>query len=63
MLMGVHNDGTATCANCGAELPGFGVMYGLIVSRLVPEVGTVDNLIFCYINGCDELILAGHLNH
>lgn len=60
--MGINSDGTATCTNCGATLPGYGVIYGLLISKL-DDSGHIDNLIFCYASGCNDKVLRGNLNH
>lgn len=61
--MGINPDGTATCTNCGTGLPGYGVIYGLLVLRLDKATGAVESLIFCYTNGCNDKVLRGNLNH
>ena len=48
------------CSRCGIDLPGFGVIYGLVVSHLVD--GEVEELIFCYVGGCREVVLDGLVN-
>lgn len=60
--MGINPDGTATCTKCGGALAGYGVIYGLLVSR-IDNNGEIENLIFCYANGCNDKVLRGHLNH
>jgi len=48
------------CDRCGAALPGFGVIYGLVCTHLVD--GQVEELIFCYLGGCRDAVLAGLVN-
>ena len=60
--MTTNPDGTASCTNCGASLDGYGVIFGLLASRVESD-GTLANYIFCYENGCANTILQGHLNH
>lgn len=61
--MGINPDGTATCTNCGTKLPGYGVIFGLLVMRLSANTGVVESMIFCYANGCSDKVLRGNLNH
>jgi hypothetical protein len=61
--MALNPDGTASCANCGAGLPGYGVIFGAIVMRTNRETGALENYIFCYENGCADLILSDRVNH
>jgi hypothetical protein len=61
--MGMNADGTATCNNCGAQLPGYGVINGLMVQRVNQTTGKIEQMIFCYLNGCSDKVLRGNLNH
>ena len=58
--MSLNGDGTANCDRCGVDLPGFGVIYGLVCSHLT--AGTLEELIFCYVNRCRDVVLAGLVN-
>lgn len=61
--MGINPNGTATCTNCGTVLPGFGVIHGLLVLRVEKTTGKIEQMIFCYVNGCSDKVLRGNLNH
>jgi hypothetical protein len=61
--MGMNADGSATCNNCGAKLPGYGVIHGLLVSRVDQTTGKIQEMIFCYKAGCSDKVLRGNLNH
>jgi hypothetical protein len=56
----LNPDGTAECDRCRAHLAGFGVLYGLVCSRITPD--GVETLIFCYVNGCRTVALDGLVN-
>ncbi len=48
-------DGTATCDRCGLGLPGYGVIFGMVISDITGD------LIVCY--NCRPAVLAGLVNH
>jgi hypothetical protein len=50
-------DGTTTCDRCGRELPGYGVIHGMICSDL-GEDGQITNRIYCY-ETCRDAIVEG----
>jgi hypothetical protein len=52
----ILEDGTATCDRCGVSLPGYGILYGLVV-----DAGTL--MIFCYVNDCRSIITSGLINY
>lgn len=56
--MTVNDDGTANCDRCGTDLPGYGVLYGLICADLDPYNQT-RALIYCYTAGCSTAATAG----
>lgn len=61
--MGMNVDGTATCTLCGATLPGYGVIYGVLVNDVDVKSGNTRSMIFCYANKCNDKVLTGKINH
>ena len=56
--MGQLNDGTAECDRCGAGLPGYGVLHGMVIVDLDVETGEQVNMIACRENGCRDVVLG-----
>lgn len=60
--MGLNADGSARCDRCGIWLAGYGVIYGMVCSDL-DIVGAPRSRIYCYVNNCRGVVLAGMVNH
>ena len=43
----INADGTAECDRCGADLPGYGVAFGMVCVDMSEE-GEAVQRIFCY---------------
>lgn len=54
--MAQNPDGTASCDRCGVNLPGYGVIHGMICSDL-NGAGEIIDRIFCYENKCRDAIV------
>lgn len=63
-MSAINPDGTATCTLCGTKLPGYGVIYGVLINDLDPvNHGLTRSMIFCYANNCNNKVLTGKINH
>lgn len=60
--MPINADGTATCDRCRTDVPGYGVLYGLVSTDLDSTGGTVRRL-FCYYHHCRDAALGDLINH